>query len=67
MIDTEPVEFLTANQQEEGPTCKECGCRHHYTSDLARLAGGRIRRRRVCRHCGHAFTTYERDTSGVAR
>ncbi|HUX16268.1 MAG TPA: hypothetical protein VMW52_07325 [Phycisphaerae bacterium] len=41
-----------------GLECPKCGCRHLYVRDTDRLAG-RVRRYRVCRHCGHVVTTEE--------
>ena len=42
-----------------GIRCRKCGCRHHATAYTRPRAGGKIARRRVCRHCGYGFTTYE--------
>ncbi len=41
-----------------GLVCPKCECRHFETTHTERL-DGRIRRRRVCRHCGHKLTTFE--------
>ena len=50
----------------DGIQCPSCGCRHSETTHVYRLAafvGGqqvvRIRRRRVCRHCGESFYSQE--------
>ena len=42
-----------------GIACPKCGCRHWRVRDTDRLDGA-IRRYRVCRHCGHHKTTFER-------
>jgi len=46
--------------------CPVCGCRHasvtHTPQSVIRWQGQskiRIKRRRVCRHCGHVTVTYE--------
>lgn len=42
-----------------GIICRRCGCRHHHTTHTEPLRDGRIRRRKVCRHCGAKSVTYE--------
>ena len=42
-----------------GIECRKCGSRYHRTLYTRPQAGGKIVRRRICRHCGHEFTTYE--------
>jgi transcriptional regulator NrdR family protein len=42
-----------------GIECLQCGCRHFYTTHTEPLRDGRIRRRKVCRHCGRKLVTYE--------
>ena len=44
---------------ERGIECPKCGCRHFYTTHTEPLWDGRIRRRKVCRHCGRKIVTYE--------
>ncbi len=39
--------------------CRVCGCMHSFTIYTRVRAGGRVARRRQCRHCGHRFTTVE--------
>lgn len=52
--------------EDYGIRCPKCGCRHvpydkHAVAQTHTLGPRQsIRRRRVCRHCGHRFTTYER-------
>jgi transcriptional regulator NrdR family protein len=36
-----------------------CGCRHFKTTHTEPLRNGRIRRRKVCRHCGKKIVTFE--------
>ncbi|MBN1513727.1 MAG: hypothetical protein JXB13_17050 [Phycisphaerae bacterium] len=42
-----------------GIECPRCGCRHFYTTHTEPLRDGRIRRRKVCRHCGRKLLTLE--------
>jgi transcriptional regulator NrdR family protein len=42
-----------------GIECPRCGCRHFEVTNTEPLRGGRIRRRKRCRHCGHRIVTYE--------
>ena len=42
-----------------GLECPRCGCRDFRCTNTWRDEG-RIRRRKVCRHCGTPVTTYER-------
>ena len=48
---------------ERGIACPLCGCRHFYTTHTEPLSSGRIRRRKVCRHCGRRIVTYESSPS----
>jgi len=43
-----------------GLECPRCGCRHFRVLYTRRAWGGRILRRRECRHCGRRMTTYEK-------
>lgn len=47
-------------QPDRGIECPRCGCRHFFTTHTEPLRDGRIRRRKVCRHCGRRVTTFER-------
>ncbi len=50
---------------ERGIECPRCGCRHFHVLYTRRSIGGRIQRRRECRHCGYRLTTVEHTvTSG---
>ncbi|GIX04617.1 MAG: hypothetical protein KatS3mg114_0486 [Planctomycetaceae bacterium] len=42
-----------------GIECPRCGCRHFFTTHTEPLRDGRIRRRKMCRHCGRRIVTYE--------
>jgi len=48
-----------AAQSKGGIACPKCGCRDLRVQDTDPL-DGMIRRYRVCRHCGHHKTTFER-------
>jgi len=47
----------TKNQR--GLACPACGCPHVPVVYTRQRSGGRITRRRECRHCGKRFTTWE--------
>jgi hypothetical protein len=47
-----------ASQPRRGTACPRCGCRHFRTTHTESLPSGRIRRRKVCRHCGRRMVTY---------
>ncbi|NJL31983.1 MAG: hypothetical protein HC898_10315 [Phycisphaerales bacterium] len=44
---------------KRGLECPDCGCKHFRVLYTRRAWGGRLLRRRVCRHCGRRVTTYE--------
>ena len=46
-----------------GIVCPQCGCRQFYTTHTEPLRDGRIRRRKVCRHCGRKVLTFESTTA----
>ncbi|HOM16568.1 MAG TPA: hypothetical protein PLQ00_04525 [Thermoguttaceae bacterium] len=46
-------------EQAKGLECRRCGCRHFYVTHTLQLPDGRIKRRRVCRHCGTPIVTFE--------
>ncbi len=48
-----------APKPERGIACPRCGCCHFRTTHTEPLPSGRIRRRKVCRHCGKKVVTYE--------
>ena len=45
--------------EQRGLECRNCGCGHFRVIYTRRAWGGRILRRRECRHCGRRMTTYE--------
>ena len=47
------------NRDERGLHCPECGCRHFRVIYTRPTWGGRILRRRECRHCGQRIMTRE--------
>lgn len=51
-------ERLKSND-DRGIACPLCGCRHFCTTNTEPLRDGRIRRRKVCRHCGRKIVTHE--------
>jgi hypothetical protein len=66
----EPVDPLTpalspaAGEKQDaeeplGLRCARCGCRHFWVTHTEPATGGRIRRRRQCRHCRRRIVTYE--------
>ena len=46
-------------EHRRGLECPRCGCRHLRVLYTRAATGGRILRRRECRHCGRRMTTYE--------
>ncbi len=45
--------------EDRGIRCPKCGCGHFRVIYTRRAAGGRLVRRRECRHCGRRVTTTE--------
>lgn len=52
-----------AEQVPRGLVCRACGCRHFRVLYTRPAWGGRLLRRRACRHCGRRTTTYEQQAS----
>jgi len=50
---------VNATEENRGLECPCCGCRHSRVLYTRRAWGGRILRRRECRHCGRRITTFE--------
>lgn len=42
-----------------GLSCSVCGCQHFHVVYTRAMPGGKILRRRECRHCGKRITTTE--------
>jgi|DewCreStandDraft_4_1066084.scaffolds.fasta_scaffold30717_2 hypothetical protein len=55
-----PACSLTSTANRRGLECPRCGCRHFHVLYTRAAIGGRILRRRECRHCGRRLTTYEK-------
>ena len=53
--------------ESRGITCPACGCRHFRVLYTRRALGGRLLRRRECRHCGRRVTTYEQSLEKPCR
>lgn len=49
---------------KRGLQCPRCGCGHFRVLYTRPAWGGRLLRRRECRHCGRRMTTYEQ-TAGA--
>jgi hypothetical protein len=54
-----PACSLTGMANRRGLECPRCGCQHFHVLYTRAAIGGRILRRRECRHCGRRVTTYE--------
>jgi len=54
---------LDKRPEKQGLECPRCGCRHFLVVYTRPMPGGRIQRRRECRHCGWRVTTVERVVS----
>lgn len=44
-------------KDQVGLVCRWCGCGHFHVVYVRARPGGRIMRRRECRHCGKRITT----------
>ena len=55
-----PACSLTSEATRRGLECPRCGCRHFHVLYTSAAIGGRILRRRECRHCSRRLTTYEK-------
>ena len=56
---TEP-KSTPPKESSRGLECRYCGCRHFRVIYTRRGWGGKLIRRRECRHCGKRMTTWER-------
>ena len=50
---------VVAAAEPLGLECSRCGCRHFFLLGTRPGTGGKVRRRRACRHCGQQITTSE--------
>jgi len=48
-------------ENTRGLECRKCGCRHFHVIYTRRGSGGKLIRRRECRHCGKRLTTWEKE------
>ena len=48
------------DDDHRGLECRACGCKHFRVIYTRAYRGGRLVRRRECRHCGRRMTTWER-------
>jgi len=48
------------SDEQRGLECRECGCKHFRVVYTRPYRGGRLVRRRECRHCGRWMTTWEK-------
>ena len=48
------------DEEQRGLECRGCGCKHFRVIYTRPYRGGRLVRRRECRHCGRRMTTCER-------
>jgi hypothetical protein len=53
-----------SDANRRGLECRRCGCRHFEVVYTRPCPGGRILRRRECRHCGKRIVTWEREIGG---
>jgi len=61
-ITTNPVPQVTQPADQRGLVCRHCGCKHVGIIYTRPAWGGRIQRRRECRHCGKRLTAWEEAT-----
>lgn len=50
----------SSSSEPRGLRCPRCGCQHFRVIYTRSAWGGRILRRRECRHCGRRMTTHEK-------
>lgn len=60
-----PAAPLQSRADAHGLVCPRCGCRHFAVLYTRRAWGGRLLRRRTCRHCGRRMTTYEQPAGEI--
>ena len=57
---TQDNQVQRPQSEQRGLRCPKCGCGHFRVIYTRSTWGGRIMRRRECRHCGRRIMTYER-------
>ena len=67
MIATAEVAMPDEQEARPGLVCRKCGGEHFRVYYTRPATGGRIMRRRVCRHCGNMITTYEHEAGQQRR
>jgi transcriptional regulator NrdR family protein len=61
----QPMKRSVTEDAPKGLVCRSCGCRHFRVLYTRRAWGGRLQRRRECRHCGRRITTYEQPAGAL--
>lgn len=61
-----PGSAIAPDSRPNGLECPRCGCFHFEVTHTYRQHR-RIRRRRVCRHCGRAVYTFEVTSADLPR
>lgn len=51
-------------ETDRGLRCRLCGCQDFRVVYTRAAWGGKVVRRRECRHCGHRVTTWEKVIGG---
>ncbi len=54
-----PQSEIAKAADQRGLICPTCGCRHFEVLYTRQVMGGKVLRRRACRHCGRRITTSE--------
>ena len=57
---TSPADPTLDAARQRGLVCRHCGCKHFRVIYTRPAWGGRLVRRRECRHCGRRMTTWEK-------
>jgi DNA-directed RNA polymerase subunit RPC12/RpoP len=60
IVVTDPIPQTTPSADQRGLVCRHCGCKHFYVVYTRPAGGGKLVRRRECRHCGRRVTTWEK-------
>lgn len=59
MVETTERKKWNPADSKRGIECRSCGCKHFRVIYTRPVSGGRLVRRRECRHCGKRMTTWE--------
>jgi hypothetical protein len=60
LVEPNPALQITSPADQRGLVCRQCGCKHFRVIYTRPAWGGRLVRRRECRHCGRRMTTWEK-------